>query len=297
MGSIDWEEYLTEAVKVFRHGLETLISITGQKLLRENSFDRLPFEPFQIEVLEFRTRGSTVLLLAHDKNLPDMSLNIRKNIENVNESEFAKKYGYSQDWLLLAQGATLHSKTGNLLTVLSKMGINILERPESSRQLGEFFLKEAYGTLKEAQVNTIEQNTDGLRKSIAKIPEEDIREELLTTTTKINGALQEIRRVDEEIGKVRRFIGITKEVQDWRLLVSDVDRLKGEHVPKGEFDAHIKRLDEKIDTGLKALDKRIEDMKAIRFWSKRMILDITLAMIAVASTTIAALLAAGILKI
>lgn len=40
---------------------------------------------------------------------------------------------------------------------------------------------------------------------------------------------------------------------------------------------------------------RIDDMKAIKFWSKRTIVDIVLSALAVVATIIAALLAAGVL--
>jgi gas vesicle protein len=248
MSSIDWENYLSEAIKVFRNGLETVISTAGQKLIKENSFDSLPFSPSQIEVLEFTKKGSTILVLAHDKNLPDMHLNIRKNIDDVNESEFAKKYGYREESLQFAEESILNAKIGNLLGVVSKTRTSIFERPESSRLLGDFFLTEAYETLKEAQVDTIEQTTDGLKKSIAKIPERDIREELLATTNKIDGALQEVKRVDEEISKVRQLVGVSKEFQDWKLLVSDIQQLKGEHVPKEVFDSKVNELNARIDS-------------------------------------------------
>lgn len=59
---------------------------------------------------------------------------------------------------------------------------------------------------------------------------------------------KEIRRLDEEIDKVRQLVGVTKEVQDWKLLVSDVDRLKGEQVPREVFDAKVNELGTRIDS-------------------------------------------------
>jgi len=70
----------------------------------------------------------------------------------------------------------------------------------------------------------------------------------LDTAKKIDGALQEIRRIDGEIGKVRQLIGVSKEYQDWKLLVSDVDRLKGEHVSKEVFKAKLDELDTRINS-------------------------------------------------
>ena len=59
---------------------------------------------------------------------------------------------------------------------------------------------------------------------------------------------EEIRRLDGEINKVRQLVGVTKEIQDWKLLVSDVDRLKGEHVPREVFDAKVNELGTRIDS-------------------------------------------------
>jgi predicted transcriptional regulator len=59
--------------------------------------------------------------------------------------------------------------------------------------------------------------------------------------------MQEIKRLDNEIGKVRQLVGVTKEFQDWKLLVSDVDRLKGEHVPREVFESKLRELSTKIE--------------------------------------------------
>jgi len=168
-------------------------------------------------------------------------------------------------------------------------------------------LRLAAEPLWDEQVDVIERSTDGLKKSIARISEEDIRDELLAATSRIDTSLEEIKRLDEEVGRMRKLVGATKEYQDWRLLVSDVDRLKGEHVPKPVFDANVERLDEKIEKGLenlskrveervKAVDTRIEDIKAIKFWSKRTLLEIALAIWGAIVTLIVALIGVGILK-
>ena len=56
-----------------------------------------------------------------------------------------------------------------------------------------------------------------------------------------------IKRLDKEIDKVRQLVGVTKEIQDWKLLVSDVHRLKGEHVPREVFESRIGELSTKIE--------------------------------------------------
>ena len=68
-----------------------------------------------------------------------------------------------------------------------------------------------------------------------------------------------------------------EDFQDLRVYTTDVEYLKKTHVHKEVFLVEIKRLDEKINRGLEALNTRIEDLKAIKFWSKRTLLEIALA--------------------
>lgn len=59
------------------------------------------------------------------------------------------------------------------------------------------------------------------------------------------------------------------------------------------FGGTVKRIDERIN----GLGKRIDDLRETKLWSKRTVIDIVLAIIATASTIIAALLASGYLHL
>ena len=299
---ISWEKYLTEAITTFRREFERL-SLKDQKYIRKKVYDDLPFEPCQVEVLDFGIDKKIVFLLVHDKGLPDLKFNIHKKAKSMDESEFTKKYNFGfLDSAPLDQAYWQKLFPTHRLFIYTKISLRLKEMM-SPQELAQYLLSNAKEQLRNEQVELIKHSTDGLRETIEKIPEKDIRNELLTNTKKIDMSLLEIKRLDEEIGKVRHLVGITKEIQDWKLLVTDVNRLKGEHVPKEVFDAKIERLDEKIekglenlnkrvDEGIKALNTRIEDLKAMKFWSKRTLLDIALALLA----TVATLFAAGILK-
>ncbi|MDO8125357.1 MAG: hypothetical protein Q6364_13410, partial [Candidatus Hermodarchaeota archaeon] len=71
---------------------------------------------------------------------------------------------------------------------------------------------------------------------------------------------------------------------DWRVLVSDVYDLKSQHVSRELFESEIKRL-----------EQRIEDIKAIRLFSIRTVLEVSLAIFAAAMTILNALLVLGII--
>jgi len=64
----------------------------------------------------------------------------------------------------------------------------------------------------------------------------------------LDEALEGIRRIDEKINRVRKLVRFSQEYQDWKVLVSDVHRLKGEHVPREVFDAKVDELATRIDS-------------------------------------------------
>ena len=85
-----------------------------------------------------------------------------------------------------------------------------------------------------------------------------------------------IKKFEEDFSALREMVG-TDEHIGWKAFCSDLKHLKATHLEKEVFDAHIKRLDEKIENKIDALNTRIEDLKAIKFWSKRTVLEIALA--------------------
>ena len=123
--------------------------------------------------------------------------------------------------------------------------------------------------------------------------------EFIEAAKKLEKALQEIGRIDKEIDRVHKIIGASKDFRDLRVFITDVDALKKSHIHKDVFITETKRLDEKIDktldnlnTRIEAINTRIEDLKAIKFWFKRTLLEIALAIWG----AIVTLYAAGILK-
>jgi len=291
MSSISWKEYLKEVVTIFRKQVDKL-DPESQRRIKRAFRGNLLFEPCQIEVLDLKANGFVIFLISHDRKLPDMTFEIHENAKSTDESNFLKKYKYGvvEHW-----GFSAFFNLGRMLNehwlIIMENSVSIREEM-SSQKLADYIFENVIEELKNTQVDVIERTTNGLKKSISKIPEKKTREELLATASKIGGALHEIKRLDQEISKVRRLVGATKEIQDWKLLISDVERLKGEHVPREVFDTEVKRIDEKIDKGIEALNTRIEDLKAIKFWSKRTLLEIALAILAI----IATLYGAGVIK-
>ena len=286
---ISWEDFLTETITTFRKYFQRLSSREQEYIMKKGYYD-LPFEPCQIEVLHFGEEKGVAFVLVHDESLPDKTFKIKRDVNSLGESEFVKQYHMRSFSEFKAINRAL-KKPATLIA--TKGGLTFFGgRTMRANEIARHFLSQAKSIARVLELEAIVNSTKGLKRSIAKIPEKGLREELLANAKMIDQSLREVKRLDKELTKIRQLVGVTKEIQDWRLLISDVDRLKGEHVPREVFDAKIERLDEKIDKGLEAINARIEDLKAIKFWSKRTLLEIALAILA----TIATLFATGILR-
>jgi len=284
MSVIDWEQYLTEAITIFRKDFEKL-NLEDRKIISKKEYNALPFEPCQIEVLDFGEGRRKILFLVHDKHLPDMMFSIHTEVKTIDESEFKKKYKFDMFTLKGFEILDFEKLFPDYrFFIISRTSMSY-EPEMDSKELAQYFLKSAQQTLKDEQLYRITTTTEGLKKAIEKIPQKEVRDELMPSADAIAGALKEIKRIDDDLGKVRQLIGSATEIQDWKLLISDVGRLKEEHISRGIFESEIKRLDQRIDS-----------LREIKFWSKRTIVDIVLAVIATISTTIVTLLATGIIK-
>jgi len=153
----------------------------------------------------------------------------------------------------------------------------------------------ANDVMKTIETNAISRRANEIKLEAEKLVNKAQRAKLLEATEEIQASLEQINRIEQhekkiaamegEIAGVRKLIGSSREFQDWKVLVDDVATFKKTpHVSKDLFESEIKRLDQRIDS-----------LKEIKFWSKRTILDIALAVLATASTVIVGLLGAGII--
>jgi len=321
---ISWEEYIESNIAEFREQYKDSFSRSQITLLEK---DREAFlyslnKPSQIIVVDFEDR-QCIFIIAHNQEHPDMEVLVFENavFENWEDKVFVGKrllgllgikkteinqiveqmkrkkhyrqwkYGPKEDefqliytplgkrWLLLLSsydprysGTKFHFATTFLLFSHSKL----------------------HSILREQQRREIKKTVSELREDAEAIPKEiELRSKIIESTQRLDSQMKQLdEKVEKEISAVRKLIGLSESIQDWKLLISDVNRLKGEHVPREIFDTEVRRINEKINKGLEALNTRIEDLKAIKFWSKRTLLEIALAIM----TVIAALYGAGVIK-
>jgi hypothetical protein len=236
------EKCLRETIESFRESFRKLRP-DEQRLAEEKGSGSSFLAPCQIEVLNFEGSETILWLVVHDDTASDMQFTFHTGIKRIEESDFAKKYTFPVDI------SRLSSTSFHGLTILTEdwcLSLSGAERHPT--MLAQVMLSHLRETIRNEQVKTIERSTEGLKESITRVPEKQLREELLTNTGQIDTALKEIKRIDEDLGKVRQLVGTSKEYQDWKLLITDVDRLKGEHVPREVFDANIKELNTRIDS-------------------------------------------------
>ena len=109
------------------------------------------------------------------------------------------------------------------------------------------------------KISSVERIPADLRAKVGQIKQENIRSDLMKLTDSIeklihsySNRLKDQERlttaIREDVDGVRQLVGVSTEYQDWKLLVSDVHRLKGEHVPKEIFDAKVGELGTRIDS-------------------------------------------------
>jgi len=292
---MNWEEYLDKLIKAYRREYQKLDRKT-KETVRKDLYELSLLEPCQIEVFDSVGEGRVVWLVVHDTNLPDRLFKVYKNVENLNQSKFVRRYPFFNK--------TDIEKTLTLPTYrdLEYIDIHMKERsyhflyrdtlPENlSAALLRSVLKRVQEKIRKEQLLVIEKSAEEL-KDVSKIQADvlkaSIRKELTGITEKIDKALEEIQRIDEHQRKLedsQKDVGARQLPESGgKIFVSDSILKERSPVLKEVFVSEIKRLDQRID-----------DLKEIRFWSKRALVDIALAIIATASTTIAALLAAGII--
>jgi len=246
---MDWKDFVTKTIELYRQEFEKLRP-EEKKLILSDYFDDTLLKPCQVEVLV--SSGEVACLVIHDTQLDDMRIEIRENSKSYGDSEFVKKYHLK---LFPALG-----KTTFVPSLIEEEYVVFWTKhrfhPNRGRPVPDVIVQDMLSNIivatresvKKKQVDSIRKSAGDLKESIAKLPESEIRSTLEEQTKGIDRAVEDIKRLDKEISGVRQLIGVSREYQDWRLLVSDVQKLKGEYVPREVFEARANELNTRIDS-------------------------------------------------
>jgi len=262
-------------------------------------------EPTQVEVLTFQKKPRVLLIYTHDKKRKDLEVEVHQEVDSDVNSLFSRMMRENPAWFDRFQKIAVEadSFSGNFDSVMS-YGPDFwfelyndfsIKREDPTTMARKEVTRMTRQLLRETESSAIGEKAEEIKSAAEQVLDKDQRSKLLKAAEDIETSLMKLKRLDGhdrkiaaiegEIEGVRKLIGTSKEYQDWKVLVEDVAAFKRTpHVTRELFESEIKRLDQRIDS-----------LKEIKFWSKRTILDVSLAALATTSTIIAALLGAGII--
>lgn len=280
-----WNKYLDDLVTTFREYISSL-DLESREKLKSTSAESLLTEPCQIELLYVANKNVLILLVVHDKDLPDKLFKIQPDLKSLDESEFLKKYKFSArpDLEYILPDSThvfsIHTET-------------ISDAPKDSPpdKLAKVLWDFATHEIRSEKINSIGKSTSQLIETIERVPQAKMRAELLATTKRIDETVKEIRRLDQSVDKVRKLIGTSTDFQDWRVLIADVERLNREHVPREVFESNVKEINGRIDSlssvkeaydkVLQQQSKLLEQQSSFITWIKYATIGVPIAIVLV----------------
>jgi hypothetical protein len=299
MTIVSWKEYVEYSILDFRRKYIFLSQDEKEAASSDIISKFVLYKPCQIVVMSFEKDFRKFLVILHNNKYPDMETIILEDLpivafslKTLNEIGVMKSLGRGEVEKIFAQirefipaGFPISSwgwiPFRETVLCVFKEDPRFLLGPLSSLVL--WVIQARAGTKGERE--KIGKTVDKIRKDAEEIGATELKTRIIESTKKLENEIEQLnKKFDEEIGGVRKMIGTTKDYQDFRVFATDVDDLKKSHVHRDVFDSEIKRLDE-----------RINSLKEIKFWSKRAIVDMALAAVAIASTIVAALLAAHII--
>lgn len=303
---VDLESYVRIYVENWRHYFNQL-SEKEQSLIREIGSSSNFTAPLQMEVMSFKNSETFLWIITHDEERADLLFILKLNIDEDPKVFLRNQKKFAPNWYerfkkgieIVLPTSEADRNYGEIINCDDNVtyyfsGNKILEtEPAKKAQTDVRIL--LLETLIEFEKANLDRNTEEILTEAKLVQDESQRkklqsaaEEIISSLGRLKGYEEQDKKIagmKEEISDVRKLIGASIEFQDWRLLIEDVERLKNSsYISKDLFDNVVKRLDQRID-----------DIKEIKFWSKRTIVDVSLAIIATASTLIAALLGAGII--
>ncbi len=301
-----WTEYLTVFLSTWRESFEMLPE-DAKTPLRESFATTFSYlSPCQVQVVTFTEFPQVLWIVTRDESRKDMEFTIQPEEDlttflkkqRKDNSAWFRRFG--EELLRLASYIDSDSYPGvwspsdrfDFFYIITH-GNFLHKDPVSHAQAS--LRASADDILRRNAREHIGKSTAEIKSEAEKVLDPRQRTKLLAAAAEISASLDKINRIEEhdreikamkdEIDGVRKLIGSSKEYQDWKVLVEEVAEFKkGHSVTKELFDSEIRRLDQRVDS-----------VKEIRVGSRRMVLEIALAVIAAASTMLAALLGAGII--
>lgn len=304
MKAMPWKEYLSTLVETFRSYFDEMTS--EEKTIAQLNMTFV--KPCQIEFFSFENDGQ-IMLVTLFPDSPDyiqVHEHLGKDFDfsSISKEKLSASIGRTIGEILNPQIENGRAKFRVVWASLAENASyytfdNLQEKYPDPKSFAKGRFEEVLRNAKDnlrtkkrsTEIKSIADQIEKLNADIKAIKDTSLRNRMLRHTSRMDSSISSVKRleqheqrlteVEQEIGGVRKMIGTTKEYQDFRVFIADLEELKKTHIHKKVFESEIKRV-----------DQRIEDLKAIKFWSKRTVLEIAL----VIWGTIVTLYASGILK-
>lgn len=278
MSSNTWKMFLYDLVMKFRRDFESKFTPEQRNFLAtrpnkriKDTLGLLLKEPSQIAVFDFLEPFPIAFLITHNPNFPDLEFYIYERV--ADPRELTKRISQENPfWLKDIVQLGFFKEIESFKGVETLTAYNYAEEHAivffmqlEARKNPEFIVDSLFRSIERdlydyrmgAERERIGKSALDLKENATQISEPEIRARVLDATNKIDKALDQMKHlekyeerlglVENEIGGVRKLVG-TKSFGEWRVLVSDVDRLKGEHVPREVFEAKISELSTRINS-------------------------------------------------
>jgi len=264
---ITWKEYLTDFIRAYRNLVDGLPTRMREKV--EHPYNRRFLKPCQIEVMRFGTTLTLVLTSTNNENRSDMEIIVHEQPENSSEfmDDFVKRNPELKEnreeiyKLLFDKSHDPYTRYALFTPHFSEISIITPEMvPPDLFAIEQFnsLVESIVDEYDEEQRKVIKDASQKLKRDIEAIPESETRARLEERVKSIESALMNIGSFDKiskkvaslegDISGLRTLVGTSEYFKDWKLLVSDVQRLKVEHVPREVIDARVNELNTRIDS-------------------------------------------------
>jgi hypothetical protein len=280
---ISWEEYIKAQISEFRKDYEQYPAEIKAKIVRNPDYEdvrSLAENPTQFIVLDFVGSYPKCFIIVHLEDHSDMEVLIIEDVKPRDFADLSKKPPLSTmlstkdieritDFVVsFPKGKGSFSASFSSLEQCSFLSYRDDPRTSAKFPFPIFpSILEVRSLLAEytrrKQTEEIEETVNDIKKDAEAIPiDTKFKKRFIEKTERLDNQIKQLHnKVEEEITAVRKLVGSTESIKEWKLLISDVDRLKGEHVPREVLESKLEGLSTKIEA-LEKIEKAYERLSS-----------------------------------
>jgi len=266
---ISWEEYIKSNILEFRRLFEKW-SRSEKKILEENKslFIESFNEPCQFVMVEFREPYPKCFIVLHSAEQKDIEILVLENmtfevfssntlrkiklLESLPRKEYEDLVNCIKEYALrvIDTGVSSSRVFKNSLIMMFPKDIRATGGKYGLSILKEALMKsEIHAIIRQKQKNEIKKTVDDLRRVETISDVIELRKQVSTITRRLETQVEQLdKRTEEQITSLRQLIGASEKFYELKFLVTDINRLKRQHISKEVFEAKVNELNTRIDS-------------------------------------------------